>query len=314
MPRERFGSLRLKHLRFKHTKADARVEISLLELLLPIARVLVRSGTGIDKLARAAKRAYLRAAVDAVLPTGQRINISRLSVATGMTRKEISTLLKDAHAKENWEAISRNRGEQRALRVLRGWLTDPRFQNRSGRAGALSYRGTPKSFVDLVKLYGGDVTPKSVQRELERMGLVEATQAGTLRLRTIRKRRSIEAYQLADLAKLFEDFAFAVVGPKPNSEPSSFFGFKDSTVASTNDAAFFLRRFAPRAAALLEDFQEWSSGRRQPSNSASQDKETIRVGLGVYLLTSDQLSTPGGVGYPNARGAPCPTPTSKRRR
>ena len=240
-------------------------------------------GMGIDKLVRAAKRAYLRAAMEAVLPKGQRINVSRLSVATGMTRKEVSSLLRDVPKDRN--TIARVHGEQRALRVLRGWLTDPRFQNRSGHPGILAHHGNTKSFAYLVKLYGGDVTPKSVQRELERMGLAEATRSGALRLSTARKRGSIEAYQLSDLARLFEDFAFAIVRPKPNAEAPSFFGFKDFNVPSTSDAAFFMRRFSRRASALLEDFEEWSVGRGLP-NTASQNKDTARVGLGVYLLRS----------------------------
>lgn len=274
---------------------------------------MVGGGTGIDKLVRAAKRAYLRAAVEAVLPKGQRVNISRLSVATGMTRKEISTLLKDSQEKGNREAASRSRGEQRALRVLRGWLTDPRFQNRSGRTVALPYRGTPISFTYLVKLYGGDVTPKSVQRELERMGLVEAMPGETLRLRKTRKHGGIEACQLADLAKLFEDFAIAVLRPKPNSETPSFFGFKDSIVPSTIDAAFFMTRFSRRAAALLEDFQAWSVGRQASRKSVSQHKEPIRVGLGVYLLRHDKSVAPDGISRVSGR-ADRALPASKRDR
>lgn len=268
-------------------KAVQGTEGALLELLLPIARLLIRDGTGIDKLAHAAKRAYLRAAVEGVLPGGQRINISRLSVVTGMTRKEVSTLLRGSQDKGS-RTDSRTRGEQRALRVLRGWSSDPRFQSRNGRPGTLPYRGQTKSFTYLVRLYGGDVTPKSVQRELERMGLIEPTRGGGLRLRATRKRGSITAYQISDLARLFEDFASAAVRPTPSSEAPSFFGFKDSTVSSASDAAFFMTRFSRRAAALLEDFQDWSNG-RDSATSTSPDHGGVRVGLGVYLLRSDNL-------------------------
>jgi hypothetical protein len=277
-------------LRLKSTKADQGTEGSLLELLLPVARLLINDGMGIDKLVHAAKRAYLRAAVENVLPDGRRINISRLSVATGMTRKEVSTLLRGSRDKGRRNVESRRRGEQRALRVLRGWSSDPRFQSRNGRPGRLQYRGATKSFTYLVKLYGGDVTPKAVQRELERMGLIEPTRGGGLRLRATRKSTSVEAYQISDLAKLFEDFAFAVMRPKLNSETPSFFGFKDSTVPSASDAAFFMSRFSRRAAALLEDFQEWSAG-RDSATPASRDASGIRVGLGVYLLRAGHLVT-----------------------
>lgn len=275
-------------MRLKSTKVDQGIDDALVDLLLPIARLLIKEGTGIDKLVRAAKRAYLRAAVEGVLPRGQRINISRLSVATGMTRKEVSALLRDSRDTRSQKADSRTRGEQRALRVLRGWSSDPRFQSPSGRPSTLPYRGLTKSFVHLVKLYGGDVTPKSVQRELDRMGLVAATRGGALRLRATRKPSSIEAYQISDLARLFEDFAFAVMRPKTNSEAQAFFGFKDSTAPSTSDAAFFMTRFSRRAAALLEDFQEWSAGRASAALE-SRASEGMRVGLGVYLLRSGQV-------------------------
>jgi Family of unknown function (DUF6502) len=276
-------------LRLKSTKADQGTEGSLLELLLPIARLLISDGTGIDTLVHAAKRAYVRAAVENVLPDGHRINISRLSVATGMTRKEVSTLLKGSRDKDHRNVDSRRRGEQRALRVLRGWSSDPRFHSRSGRPGSLQYRGSTQSFTHLVKLYGGDVTPKAVQRELERMGLIELTRGGGLRLRATRKSTSIEAYQISDLARLFEDFAFAVMRPKPDSESPSFFGFKDSTVPSAGDAAFFMNRFSRRAAAPLEDFEEWSAG-RESAPKASRKTGRVRVGLGVYLLRPRHLA------------------------
>ncbi|MGH8299014.1 MAG: DUF6502 family protein [Steroidobacteraceae bacterium] len=267
-------------------KTDQRTEDSLVDLLLPIARLLVGGGTGIDELVRAAKRAYVRAAMDTVLPQDRRVNVSRLSVATGMTRKEVSALLK--HSKGKGQGATRRSGEQRALRVLRGWLTDPRFQNRDGRPEDLSYRGHRRSFTVLVKLYGGDVTPKSVLHELERIGIVEATEAGALRVRTQRKHNSIDVhYQLAELARLFEDFALAVVRPNGDAEAPPFFGFKDSTVPSTRDAASFVRTFSRRGAALLEDFQQWSAGRDRSKRGPHRDHEGVRVGLGVYLLRSN---------------------------
>ena len=289
----------------KEPKADQGTENALFHLLLPIARLLVTGGTGIDKLVRAAKRAYLRAAVEAIIPKGQRLNISLLSVATGMTRKEISALLREQQFDR--DVVARNRGEQRALRVLRGWQADPRFQNRSGHAGTLPYRGNTRSFTHLVKLYGGDVTPKSVQRELERMHLVEVTLSGGLRLRSTRKRDTAEAYQLPELARLFEDFAFVIMKSKPNSEVPSFFGFKDFNAPSAGDAALFVSRFSRRATALLDDFQEWAAG-REPTSSASREKEAVRIGLGVYLLRSDRSLAPDTIGQ-----MPC-LPSSKLRR
>lgn len=246
----------------------------------------MRGGIGIDELVRAAKRAYLRAAMQVVVRQDGRVNISRLSVATGMTRKEVAALLGDAQARG--DAVEKKKGQQRALRVLKGWISDPCFRNSRGHPDELRLRGSKKSFASLVKLYAGDVTPKSVLRELERIEIVEVTKAGNLRLRALQNRHGIEVNsQLADLSRLFEDFALAIIRQDSKSEDPSFIGFKDSIVPSTGDAAYFMRRFSGRAAALLEDFEQWSVGRRGAARRSSvQEHGAVRVGLGVYLLRS----------------------------
>jgi Family of unknown function (DUF6502) len=270
----------------KKAKTDRRIEDSLLQLLLPVSRLLVYGGIGIDELIYAAKGAYLRAAKQAVAQQDGRVNISRLSVATGMTRKEVSALLSDAPSFRG--TISRRIGQQRALRVLRGWLVDPRFHKNNGQPDELPYRGEKRSFALLVKEYGGDVTPKSVLRELERIEIVEVMETGALRLRTSRSRAAAEVhYKLSDLAKLFEDFVLAAIGSGPNTQEQTFF-FKDSTVSSTADAAYFMRRFSRRAAAYVEDFEQWTTGR---GSIKSRQAEAIRVGLGIYLLRSDQIAS-----------------------
>lgn len=293
------------------SKADQRTEDALVDLLLPIARLLVGGGAGIDELVRAAKRAYLRAAMDAVLPQDRRVNISRLSVATGMTRKEVSALLNYSRGVRN--GATKRTGEQRALRVLRGWLTDPRFQNREGRPEDLSYRGHKKSFSGLVKLYGGDVTPKSVLHELQRINVVEMTRKGALRVRALRKRNTIEPhYQISELARFFEDFACAIGRPTTATEAPPFFGFKDQTVASVGDAASFVRTFSRRAAALLEDFQQWSAGREGSKSLLPRDDKAIRVGLGVYLLRAHQSPASNATRKAASRAGIRPTKRQRR--
>jgi hypothetical protein len=222
----------------------------------------------------------------AVTRLGGRANISRLSVVTGMTRKEVSALLTDS--RKEGGALTRRSGQQRAMRVLSGWLTDPRFRDRNGRPGELKYRAGRQSFAVLVKLYGGDVTPRSVLRELERIEVVDSTNAG-LRLRMPRRRSDIEIhYKLSNLAKEFENFAYAVSQQTLGLDARSFFGFRDSALSSDRDAAYFMRRFSRRASAFLEDFQQWSVGREPMKSASRREQAAIRVGLGVYLLRSDQ--------------------------
>jgi hypothetical protein len=123
-----------------------------------------------------------------------------------------------------------------------------------------------------------------------------------LRLRALRNRYGTEVNsQLSDLSRLFEDFALAIVRPNSKSEDPSFIGFKDSVVPSTGDAAYFMRRFSGRAAALLEDFEQWSVGRGGARMGSALEHGAVRVGLGVYLLRSERPSPDPGSGKPRVR-------------
>jgi hypothetical protein len=284
--------------KLKQTGSVQRTEDSLVDLLSPISRLLVTGAVGIDEFIRAAKRAYLRSAIEVIVPAGRRVTASRLSVATGMTRKEVAALLN--YSKTEQRLATRRSGQQRALRVLRGWRTDPRFQAQGGRPAELPSSGPRKTFSQLVKLYGGDVTPNSVLRELERMGAVEVTNYGTLRVRRKRNEADLKPdYQLSELAKLLEDFVSSV--GSPNSKPS-FFGFKDAVVASSGEAAAFMRTFSRRAAALLEGFEQWSAGREETELVNSKSEGAKRIGIGLYLLDTDSPSRDNSTATSRTRG------------
>lgn len=263
-------------------------------VLLPIARLLLRNGFGAGELTYAAKQASVEAALLEVIPIGSRVNISRLSVATGLTRKEISTLL--GRGIQPRSAPSKSAREQRAWRVLRGWHTDPKYREANGRPAALLFAGKQGTFTSLVRRYGGDVTPRSVLRELERMKVVSRTAAGTLRLHPkALHSRSLLMEQLLDVARAFGDFA-ATVSSVHGLNTQGFFGFKEGTVPSTDQAALFQRTFAERSANLLDSFEQWRKGQTRVSGKlARSGRAPVRVGVGVYLIqdrkTLDQTST-----------------------
>lgn len=293
--------------KFKATNSVRRTEESLVDLLSPISRLLVLGAIGIDEFIRAAKRAYLRAAIDVIVPAGRRLSASRLSVVTGMTRKEVSALLNYSKREER-HAIRRS-GQQRALRVLGGWLADPRFQAQGGRPAELSLSGKKTTFRQLVKLYGGDVTPNAVLRELERMGVVELTSNGVLRLSRRRNERDLKPdYQLSELAKFLGDYILAAA---PSNSKSSFFGFKDAVVPSSGEAAAFISTFSRRAAALLDGFEQWSAGQEETRAFDRDSHSAKRVGIGFYLINTDLRASTRSAAVANTGGL---TRKKKRRK
>jgi len=252
-------------------------------ILLPIARLLLRNGFGAGELTYAAKQASVEAALLEVIPMGSRVNISSLSVATGLTRKEISSLL--GRGLKTKSTPSKSALEQRAWRVLRGWHTDPKYREINGRPAALPFAGKQGTFMSLVRRYGGDVTPRSVLRELERMQVVSRTAAGTLRIhRKALHSRNLLMEQLFDVARAFRDFAATVSG-EHGLNAQGFFGFKEGTVPSADQAALFQRTFAERGAILLDSFEQWRKGQtRVTGKSPRAGRGPVRVGVGVYLI------------------------------
>ena len=249
---------------------------------------MLKGGLGIGDLIRAGKQAYLRAAIDYVTSAGSRVNASHLSVVTGLTRKEVTAILNEL---KGMPTLRRGEGkEQRARRVLRGWKLDPRFCDNKGEPARLPLRGERGSFSALVKIYGGDVTPNSVLKELQRISAVTFSKSRGLRLRSTGVgAKSTE--HMTDLARLFPDFANTVSPQHTRAGSPLFFGFRDSVVDSVDQAARFQRTFSNRAAVMLQSVDQWVASLRESGRIKSTVREDkCRVGVGVYLVQRDSSS------------------------
>ena len=256
-------------------------------MLLPIARMLLKNSFGAGELIAAAKHAMVSAALREVIPTGSRVNVSRLSVATGLTRKEIASLL--GRTLKPKLLSPKSTLEQRAWRVLRAWHIDATYRNRTGHLMALPFAGKQKTFSELVRRYGGDVTPVSVLKELERIKLVTRTQVGTIRVnRGALRSRSALLQQIGYFAHILSDFAATVTDANLPDRPQRFFAFKDASVPTVDQASLFQRTFSARSTILLESFEQWLRGQnRTPTKISRESKAAIRIGLGIYLVQED---------------------------
>jgi len=270
----------------RSTKAgDADLSGTLVSLLMPVGKLLLDGGLGIADLLGAGKEALVRAAIADVMQSTVRINVSRLSVMTGLTRKEVAAILNKIKGIKTDRHVELKK--QRALRVLQGWRVDSRFRNKNGRPSILSLRGDERSFASLVKIYGGDVTPNSVLRELERMNAVTSGRFQQVRFRHLRVHAK-SVGKMADLARLFPDFAQTVSSQHSEAERPPFFGFKESFVDSPIQAARFQRTFSNRATILLQSVEQWAGSQnkaRKRKSGTQTDK--YRVGIGVYLVQGD---------------------------
>jgi len=143
-------------------------------MLRPLVLTLLKQGVSFAEFSDLARRAYIDAATEDLALPDRKQSVSRVSVLTGINRKEIARLQKQPNPVDTGRPSDVNR----AYRVVNGWLRDDQFQS-DGHPYTLALDGMPaegsaaKNFSDLVRRYGGDVPWRAVLDELQRMGLIE---------------------------------------------------------------------------------------------------------------------------------------------
>jgi len=244
----------------------------------------MKSGMGTGELLIAVKIASIGVAAENAR-LGNRLNHSRISAATGLTRKEVRTL--SGFMKTGKVNSGRDVSKQRTTRVLHGWRTDPEFLDRDGHPVQLAIRGPDLSFHALVRRYGGDVTPVSVLNELVRTGAVSRLRGGQVAVRKTTPRiRGFSSEVIADVAGRLHDMGSTLVHNIENSDEPLFVGFEDIANLPAGEAALFQATFSERAASLVDGVERWRTSQiRLRARNKDRMPGDTRVGLGVYLVS-----------------------------
>ena len=149
-------------------------------MLRPVVRLVLKRGLAYGRFAELVKRAYVDAAVEDFTVPDRKLSISRVAVLTGLTRKEASRLMQTET--ERPTEITR-RQVNRAARVVSAWVTEAPYQDADGQPATLPFESDDDaSFSALVAAHGGDVGPRAVLDELQRVGAVDRQEDGRIRL------------------------------------------------------------------------------------------------------------------------------------
>ncbi len=155
------------------TEDDPRkLEFQAIQFLLkPIVRFCLRRAHSIQDFMEAAKIVFVDVAAEELARGKERVNVSRLSVLTGLYRKDVTRIYK-----EQQTGVSE---PQSVLgRVIGQWRHDKRFINKSGQPRVLSLKGEKSEFRRLVQTISKNINPGTILFELERMGSIERTPNG----------------------------------------------------------------------------------------------------------------------------------------
>ena len=254
---------------------------ALATLLRPIVRFLLKHSIPYSAFEAIAKRVYAQTAMEDFAMPGRKPSVSRASILSGLTRKEVNALLH-----EPWEGISPSSTHyNRASRVISGWIRDPQFHDADGAPRPLAVDG-PDGFDELVRRHSGDVPTRAVLDELTRVGSLATLPDGRLELR---QRAFVPSdSMLLKLRIMGTDVSELIETILHNIEPDATgarFQRKVMHVGIPLDALPDFRQLsAQRSQALLELFDGWLAEHDMGDvpESAWPPGSTARVSVGIY--------------------------------
>lgn len=134
-------------------------------LLFPLARLCLANGVSFAVVEEHLKQAFVQEAdmLNSEVPAHGKI--SRISTATGLTRREVTRLI-------NVDAPARTSKPSVATELFARWKSDAAYQDHDGNPAVLKRLGPSPSFEALAQSITRDVHPRSILDELVRLGLV----------------------------------------------------------------------------------------------------------------------------------------------
>ncbi len=140
-------------------------------LLRPLIRLLIEYGITFPYLSNLLKSVFVEVVNEEMLVDGKRQTISRISVVSGVHRKDVKRILEEPE-----ESDSSGKAASLGARILGIWLGDPQYKGEDG--APLPLPRVPAidgniSFEQLVESVNKDVRPRAVLDEWLRSGLVQ---------------------------------------------------------------------------------------------------------------------------------------------
>jgi len=172
----------------------------------------------------------------------------------------------------------------RAARVITGWVRDRRFSDESGQPADLPFDGGDVCFLKLVKLYSGDAPVRAVLDELMRVGVVERTPEGRIRLleRGVHSKDG-EIDKIGILGSDTSDL-ISTIDNNICHPDAPFFQRKVSYDNLPSEALPELKKLAgEQSQALLELLDRWMSERDRDANPGSPGRAECGQGLGSTI-------------------------------
>jgi len=226
------------------------------------------------------KQVYVETAEASLIESGEKATTSRISITTGLTRKDVAQL-RQLEATEKSAPESYNRG----VRVVSGWIKDVDFHTSEGLPKALTLQGGQDSFESLVTRYSGDIPYRAMLKELQHSNVVELNDAGLLELLSDAYIPNASNDDILSILGTDVNLLIKTIGHNLQSEQTPYFQRKvsyDNLPLETVEQ--FKQLVTKDGMSLLVKFNEWLSEHDRDSNPTIQGQGKYRAGVGLYYF------------------------------
>jgi hypothetical protein len=280
-----------------HAQAEgldrASVVAACRSLLRPIASLLLKCGMTWREFAAVSKSAFVAAASQDFGLSGRPTNVSRVSILTGVSRKEVARV----RALLAQEAAPLPNKTTDATRMLSGWHQDPDFVTAEGKPQPLPVEGPGASFATLWARYGGDVPLTSMRKELERVGAITVRPDGTLRAE---KRyfmpRQFDPQWVQNAGSMLRDLGASIThnldagvapeAPAGRTPGPRFIGRATSDSVDVAALPGFEAFVEQNGQEFLEKVDKWLTEHAAQAAPGSA-RRRMRLGLGMFLIAGE---------------------------
>ena len=249
------------------------------QILRPLVRILLRNGIACGSFEEMVRKAYVDESFAQARRSKTKATISSVSAESGLSRKEVKRLTElDPTDSSNTE-----QKYNRAIRVISGWLNDPRFSYEEGNPRALSMDESDTSFATLVKEYSGDIPTKAMLNLLTTSECVEQKDGRVHLVRNAYVPGNDPEEIIRILGKDTNQLISTIDHNLTTDEASKWFQRKVSNPRVRADALAEFKEFSrKRSQTLLEELDAWLS-----QNEADEESDGRYASMSIFYYEQD---------------------------
>ena len=255
---------------------------AIIRLLRPLAHILLRNGISYKTFSDLAKYVFVDVAAKEFAIKNRKQSTSRISVITGLSRREVMRVRK-MPSPDITESIEKH---NRAARVIAAWRREKEFLGTEGKPAPLPMEGDNSSFSELVKHFSGNVPPRAILDELLHVGAVKELADGRISLLT--RAYVPKDYDSHKINILGTDVNHLLSTINHNLHPDTTYPLFQRKVSYDNlpDEVLekFHKKFSEKAQDLLEKADKWLAKHDRDVTPSVKGTGRNHTGFGIFFF------------------------------